>query len=226
MKFNKLPQLAVINGFSQYPVIKTKTNKFKLTLKTLLICFVLIVSTFSYVFVSSKYDQYVQRTQLFDTAKTAAMSGEDSILIDATAQIIVNDSKFKMPKEVAKQYAIWIFESAAKNKVDPILVLSVMSVESQFDYKAMSGTGAVGLMQVIHSWHQEKTTKAGLFDPKINIDVGTQIIKEYSKRSSTDVETLLRYNGTLGEAPVYATKVLMKHKKYENEIFKSITGDV
>ena len=144
----------------------------------------------------------------------------DSVLIQTTADIISREGN--IPKQTATSYAMWIYEAGAVYAVDPILILSVMQVESKFDYKAISPTGPIGLLQVAWSWHKEKTTKAELFDPKTNIIVGTQILREYKNLSKSEIETLLRYNGSLGAAPVYAVKVLGFKKKYETEIMKAV----
>jgi soluble lytic murein transglycosylase-like protein len=141
--------------------------------------------------------------------------------LESTMQnIVVREGK--LPKFVAVQYVQWIFESARKHNVDPVLVLSVMSVESRFDASAVSGANAIGLMQVIHFWHREKTTQANLFLPKNNIEVGVRILAEYKKRSKTETEALLRYNGTLGKTNKYAVKVLSTKDKYNMELKKAI----
>lgn len=134
--------------------------------------------------------------------------------------IVVREGK--LPKNVAAQYVQWIFESSRKHNVDPVLVLSVMSVESRFDASAVSGANAIGLLQIIHFWHKEKTTQANLFLPKNNIDVGVRILAEYMKRSKTETEALLRYNGTLGKTNKYAVKVLSTKDKYSVELKKAI----
>jgi len=115
-----------------------------------------------------------------------------------------------------------IFESAHKYNIDPLLILSVMSIESRFDSSAISGAKAIGLMQIIHFWHQEKTTQANLFIPKNNIDVGTKILAEYSARSNSERETLLRYNGTWKKSDKYANKVLHRKNEYTNELIAAL----
>ena len=143
------------------------------------------------------------------------------LILNKTASIISRDGN--IPLKVAKRYSIWIFEAAAEYSLDPILLLSVIYTESKFNYKAISPTGPIGLFQIASSYHKEKTTKAALFDPKNNIMVGAWILREYADRSKSTIETLLRYNGSLGEAPHYATKVMTTKYKYEREIMKAIS---
>lgn len=170
-----------------------------------------------------KYETKQQIDHKIKYEQEKAIEGT-GVVVDATTSIIMRDGK--IPENVAKRYAVWVYEAAFKYNVDPLLILSVMRVESQFDYKVISSGGAIGLLQVIHSWHAEKTTKVGLFDPKNNIEVGARILKEYAGRSHSDVETLLRYNGSLGQAPVYAVKVLGYKKRYEEEIYNAVAKDI
>jgi hypothetical protein len=138
------------------------------------------------------------------------------ISIEKTAQIIVRDGK-NIHIETANRYAKWIYAAGERHKVNPVLILSVMSVESNFNAKAESPTGPIGLLQIAYSWHKEKTTRVGLFDPKNNINVGTRILAEY--RGSSDTKTLHRYYGGDSEtSSAYARKVISYKHKYEKEI--------
>src|SRR5207342_90809 len=71
--------------------------------------------------------------------------------------------------------------------LDPLLILAVISVESRFNPIAESDMGAKGLMQVIPRFHAEKFVVHGgeeaVLDPRTNILVGAQILKEYIHRT-------------------------------------------
>lgn len=167
-----------------------------------------------------QHEEYIIFQQKMQSESIKAVEANSGIVVDAAAAIIVKEGNV-LPK-IAKKYAIWIYDSSAKYGVDPTLILAVMAVESSFDYKVVSSGNAIGLLQVIHSWHKEKTSKVALFDPKNNINVGTQILKEYSDRSSSDIETLLRYNGSLGTSSSYAKKVLSKKVLFESIIVEAV----
>ncbi len=146
---------------------------------------------------------------------------QETLLLNKTASIISRDGS--LPFAVAKKYAIWTYEAAAKHSIDPILLLSIMKIESRFNYKSISPTGPIGLFQIAYSYHKEKATRAALFDPKTNIMVGAQIVREYSDLSRNQVETLLRYSGSLGQSTSYATKVIKTKYKYDQEIMKALS---
>ena len=69
--------------------------------------------------------------------------------------------------------------------LDPVLILSVISVESGFNERAVSKAGAVGLMQVHVPAHGKKFEdyggKEALFDVRANMTVGAEILANYLK---------------------------------------------
>lgn len=101
---------------------------------------------------------------------------------------------------------------AYERDLDPALVLAVMATESSFKESAISSKGAVGLMQVMLSVHQEKfETHGGLdfaFDPAVNLAVGADILAGYMKKKDGDVVAALQgYNGN-PKSKRYSMKVL------------------
>ena len=95
-------------------------------------------------------------------------------------------------------------EAAAKKRdIDPYLVLSVMREESRFAPDARSIAGAMGLMQMMpQTAHKfNKNIKAGskhaaeLYDPKVNISIGTRYLKQLLSRYGSIPLALAAYNG-------------------------------
>jgi soluble lytic murein transglycosylase-like protein len=86
-------------------------------------------------------------------------------------------------------------------------------VESSFNPFAESQLGAQGLMQVMPRFHMDKIgSEAGadaLFDPQLNIKVGTEILRDGLRRFG-DLEAALQYYGGALDDPAaaYAQKVL------------------
>lgn len=105
-------------------------------------------------------------------------------------------------------------------KLDPLLILAVISVESRFDPTAQSNMGAMGLMQVMPRWHADKLEAVGgeerIFELEPNIMVGARILKEYLLPTGEIADALQRYLGATSEemANEYADKVTR-----EREIF-------
>jgi len=91
------------------------------------------------------------------------------------------------------------YATGSQTKLDPLLILAVISVESGFNPFAESSMGAKGLMQVIPRFHPEKFQPLGgeeaAFDPDANIMVGAQILKQYIRRAGDLADALRMYVG-------------------------------
>lgn len=80
-----------------------------------------------------------------------------------------------------QKYAELVNQYAEENDLDPLLVFAIIKAESNFDEDVISNSGAVGLMQLMESTAQEMAddlaieipTKESLFDPELNIQIGT-----------------------------------------------------
>ncbi|MEO7726255.1 MAG: transglycosylase SLT domain-containing protein, partial [Burkholderiales bacterium] len=113
----------------------------------------------------------------------------------------------------------------AELKLDPLLILAVISVESRFNPVAESGMGAKGLMQVIPRYHREKFGPLGgektAFDPQINILVGAKILKEYIRRTGDIAGALQMYVGASSDENEngYSDKVIAERDRL-NQILR------
>lgn len=88
-------------------------------------------------------------------------------------------------------------ESQRHEHVSVELILAVVQKESSFKARAVSSVGAQGLMQVLARYHPEKL-RAGesLYDPRVNIRVGSAILQEYLSAHNADMRrALAKYSG-------------------------------
>ena len=183
-------------------------------LKNLVLLIIFALLTGYIVYLNIKLEEVqpkVIQTQLVVQVK------ENNVL-DIVANIMVKESS--LPYSVAKQYAEYVYEASSKYKIDPLLIMSVMSVESNFNHLASSG-GALGLLQIVHFWHKEKSSKKELLDPRTNIMVGASIMREYYSKTKDDFGMLLRYNASDNKES-YARKVLKKKHYYRAQIAKEL----
>lgn len=111
------------------------------------------------------------------------------------------------------------YQTAAEIKLDPLLILAVMAIESSFNPYAESPMGAQGLMQVMAKLHHEKFQKLGgikaALNPVANIKVGSRILKEYVTRSGSVEGGLKMYVGAaaLDNDTGYGAKVLAEYQR-------------
>ena len=91
------------------------------------------------------------------------------------------------------------YELGGAQKIDPLLILAVMGVESGFNPFAQSPVGAQGLMQVMTKVHTAKYERFGgnlaAFDPATNLRVGVQVLQECIKRGGSVEDGLRAYVG-------------------------------
>jgi len=109
-------------------------------------------------------------------------------------------------------------QAANRHRLDPLLILAVVAVESRFNPIAESGAGAKGLMQVIPRFHLDKLEEHGgekaVLDPATNVLVGAAILREYLNRTGDMSAALQMYNGALNDADRrYSRKVLSEHQR-------------
>lgn len=89
-----------------------------------------------------------------------------------------------------------------KSSLDPMLVLSLIRQESAFNSKAKSVVGARGLMQLMPStarMFKRRLRTSQLYNPDLNIRIGTKYLQRLVKRYDGDLMfTLSAYNAGMG----------------------------
>ena len=93
-------------------------------------------------------------------------------------------------------------DSAERFDVDPVMILAVIHVESRFDARAVSSKGAMGLMQLVPGTAREVATdleiawthEDQLFDPELNILLGTRYLRSMLDRFQDRDTALAAYN--------------------------------
>lgn len=115
---------------------------------------------------------------------------------EALASWIVQETKGKVAHAVAAKYVSYAYEAGEKWKVDPLLLLAIMKPESNYRQSARNKSGASGLMQVIPKWHREKIKKRNILNPRVNVDVGAQILDQYLNWHGESISSAInRYSG-------------------------------
>lgn len=128
--------------------------------------------------------------------------------------------RWRIAESAALSFVAAAYHAGKVHSVDPVLILAVMAIESRYNPVAESTMGAKGLMQVIPRFHLEKLLDHGgeeaLLNPEVNIHVGAQILREYTRRLG-DVELALQmYGGAFDDATAqYAGKVFAERARLE-----------
>lgn len=127
--------------------------------------------------------------------------------------------KYRVAPEPLGLLVAEAYQTGARVKLDPTLILAVMAIESKFNPFAQSPVGAQGLMQVMTRVHTDKYERVGgklaAFDPVINLRVGVKVLQECIARAGSIEGGLRYYVGAANMASDggYSAKVLAEHSQ-------------
>jgi soluble lytic murein transglycosylase len=127
-------------------------------------------------------------------------AGPDQALIDSVLAKRAPELGLTLRSQVGHAIA----EEARRAGYDPLLVLAIIDVESEFDEGAVSSRGARGLMQIRPTTLQFITEREGLrlspeevsADPALCVRLGIRYLRSLQDRFGGDLElALMAYNG-------------------------------
>lgn len=127
--------------------------------------------------------------------------------------------RYRVAGDAAGMLVSAAYETATETKLDPLLLLAVMAIESSFNPFAESPVGAQGLMQVMSKVHHDKFEELGgvkaALNPVANIKVGAIILKEYVTRGGSVEAGLKSYVGAAGYESDggYGAKVMSEYNR-------------
>lgn len=114
-----------------------------------------------------------------------------------------------------------VYQKSKELGIDPLLVLSIIEIESAFNPFAVSSRGAHGLMQINYKvWKDELNIDfKRIYDMDYNVDLGIRIFKRYLYHSNGNILQALHlynngfsYNNTAYKYKVTSTDFLKKEQ--------------
>jgi hypothetical protein len=155
--------------------------------------------------------------------KPASMSEEDSKILgnQRQQQWVTNwlAKRYRVANDAADLLVSAAYLTAKDIKLDPLLILSVMAIESGLNPFAESPMGAQGLMQVMSKVHQDKFDEMGgvkaALNPVANIRVGALILKDYVSRGGSIEAGLKLYVGAAAfeTDSGYGSRVMAEYRR-------------
>ena len=130
--------------------------------------------------------------------------------------------KYRVASDATDMLVGAAYTTAKEIKLDPLLILSVMAIESGFNPFAESPVGAQGLMQVMSKVHHEKFRQLGglkaALNPVANIKVGSLILKDYVTRGGSVEAGLKLYVGAAAFDTDfgYGSRVLAEYRRLKD----------
>lgn len=121
--------------------------------------------------------------------------------------------KFLYPKK----YNQYVSRYAEENNVEENLIYAIIKAESNFDPDAISTSKAQGLMQLMYSTAEEvaqkeeiQLTEENIFEPEINIKLGTKYIAELLEKYQCLEVALAAYNAGSGNVDKWIKNGIIK----------------
>ncbi len=127
--------------------------------------------------------------------------------------------RYRVATDATNMLVSAAYMTAKEIKLDPLLILSVMAIESGFNPFAESPVGAQGLMQVMSKVHHDKFEDLGgvkaALNPVANIRVGSLILKDYVTRGGSVEAGLKLYvgAGASDSDSGYGARVLAEYRR-------------
>ncbi|MDY7579652.1 lytic transglycosylase domain-containing protein [Herbaspirillum sp. RTI4] len=157
------------------------------------------------------------------TATPTPLSAEERSMMGTPRQqkLVTNwlSKRYRVAGDATDMLVSAAYLTARDIKIDPLLILAVMAIESGFNPFAESPMGAQGLMQVMSKVHHDKFQRLGgikaALNPVANIQVGALILKEYVTRSGSVEGGLKSYVGAadMQNDGGYGSKVLSEYQR-------------
>jgi len=129
--------------------------------------------------------------------------------------------RYRVASDATNMLVSAAYQTAKEIKLDPLLILSVIAIESGFNPFAESPVGAQGLMQVMSKVNHDKFQPLGgvkaALNPLANIRVGSLILKDYVTRGGSLEAGLKLYVGA-GNLPTdsgYGARVLAEYHRLQ-----------
>lgn len=148
---------------------------------------------------------------------------ESTLLPSMKAALDIVVQRYRVSPEALRPVFEAVQSIARERKLDPLLLIAVISVESRFNPYSQSPMGALGLMQIIPRYHQDKVPPTAgdqpFLDPVTNVRIGAHVLQEAIQRQGGLVEGLQYYAGAADdEDKTYATKVLAEKHRLEQTV--------
>jgi soluble lytic murein transglycosylase-like protein len=129
------------------------------------------------------------------------------------------EKKYNLDRIKIEEYVSNAVIIAKEVHIDPLLLLAVMSIESNFNPMTRSAAGAEGLMQVMTAVHKDKYALYGgaqdAVKPAVNIRIGAYILK-YLIATSGSLRNGLKFYVGAGNADNdggYTDKVMAERNR-------------
>ena len=119
--------------------------------------------------------------------------------------LVINIKEQMMKSMYKKEYSEYVKKYSKEYNVEADLIYAIIKAESNFERDAVSKQNAQGLMQLMYSTAEEiaesidlELTEENIFEPEINIQLGTKYISNLLQKYECVEVALAAYNAGSG----------------------------
>ena len=169
------------------------------------------------------YKEITHKPPIVQTKTETIVHMVSDPIIRGNFKLESEEIKSSLNKSKLKHLLIYINALCDEYGVDYEMVKAVIQTESSWNHKAVSTSGAIGLMQVLPStaWDEFKTPKEDLFDPYVNVTVGIKYLAHLNNHFDDMDATLTAYSHGPTITKKYSANYI-KNNFYVKRVYKNL----
>ena len=138
------------------------------------------------------YKEITHKPPIVQTKTETIVHMVSDPIIRGNFELEAKEINSSLNKSKLKHLLIYVNALCDEYGMDYEMVKAVIQTESSWDHKAVSSSGAIGLMQVLPStaWDEFKTPKEDLYDPYVNVTVGIKYLSHLNQHFD-DMDAIL-----------------------------------
>ena len=142
------------------------------------------------------YKEITHKPPIVQTKTETIVHMVSDPIIRGNFELEAKEINSSLNKSKLKHLLIYVNALCDDYGVNYEMVKAVIQTESSWDHKAVSESGAIGLMQILPStaWDEFKTPKEDLFDPYVNVTVGIKYLSHLNQQFDDMSGTLTAYS--------------------------------
>ena len=169
------------------------------------------------------YKEITHKPPIVQTKTETIVHMVNDPIIRGNFKLESEEIKSSLNKSKLKHILIYVNALCDEYGVDYEMVKAVIQTESSWNHKAVSTSGAIGLMQVLPStaWDEFKTPKEDLFDPYVNVTVGIKYLAHLNNHFDDMDATLTAYSHGPTITKKYSANYI-KNNFYVKRVYKNL----
>ena len=169
------------------------------------------------------YKEITHKPPIVQTKTETIVHMVSDPIIRGNFELEAKEINSSLNKSKLKHLLIYVNALCDDYGVNYEMVKAVIQTESSWNHKAVSRSGAIGLMQVLPStaWDEFKTPKEDLYDPYVNVTVGIKYLAHLNNHFDDMDATLTAYSHGPTVTKKYSSRYI-KNNFYVKRVYKNL----